>query len=93
MALIIAAVMQPGRAADVPPGMADTPPMMHQPMPGHGQAMSPADGREVVKFPLPMRTHMLGNMRDSHLGKEPRHFVRPGWKLPHRADAAEGTPR
>jgi hypothetical protein len=65
VALAGAAIMQPSRAIGAPPGTADTPPMMHHPMPGHGQAaMSSADARELVNFPPPMRTHMLGNMRD-----------------------------
>jgi hypothetical protein len=65
IALATAAVMQPGRAIGAPPATADTPPMMHHPMPGHGQAaMSSADARELVNFPPLMRTHMLGNMRD-----------------------------
>jgi hypothetical protein len=93
MALVMAAVMQPGRTADVAPGMADTPLMMHHPVPGHRQAMPPDGGREVAKFPLPMRTRIFGNMHDSHPGKEPCRFVPPGWTLTHRADATEGTAR
>ena len=35
------------------------------PMPGHAHPeMSPADGRELVRFPPEMRAHMLRNMRD-----------------------------
>jgi hypothetical protein len=65
VALATAVFMQPGRAAGAPDSTADTPTMMEHAMPGHNHPeMSPADGRELVHFPLQMRTYMLRNMRD-----------------------------
>ena len=62
IALLGTGFMLPGRAADMPPGH---PPAMDHMMPGQDQTnMSPADSRELVRFPSMMRTHMLGNMRD-----------------------------
>jgi hypothetical protein len=47
------------------PGHGPMPAAAASSMPGPGHAdMSPADGRQLVNFPAPMRTHMLGNMRD-----------------------------